>query len=146
MVAADTAAALDYCGVLAVEMFVTTDGELLVNEVAPRPHNSGHYTLNACTASQFEQQVRLLCGFSPAAAELLSPVAMVNLLGDLWQAGEPDWVRVLEAPGAMLHLYGKEAARPGRKMGHVNVLATDAETALSTARGILLDLGGKPTP
>jgi 5-(carboxyamino)imidazole ribonucleotide synthase len=146
VLAADTAAALDYCGVLGVELFVTTDGELLINEIAPRPHNSGHYTLDAASSSQFEQQVRLLCGFGPESADLLCPVAMVNLLGDLWSAGEPDWTWVLDTAGAKLHLYGKSEARPGRKMGHVNVLAADADTALSTARGILHELGGRPVP
>ncbi|MDZ7748830.1 MAG: 5-(carboxyamino)imidazole ribonucleotide synthase [Halofilum sp. (in: g-proteobacteria)] len=143
-IASRTAAALDYCGVLGVELFVTEDGAVLVNELAPRPHNSGHYTLDACATSQFEQQVRLLCGFGPGPTDLLAPVAMVNLLGDLWRDGPPDWARVLDEPGAKLHLYGKDHARPGRKMGHVNVLAADPDTALQSARAILTDLGGRP--
>lgn len=144
-VAAAAAVALDYCGVLGVELFVSTSGEVLVNELAPRPHNSGHYTLDACVTTQFEQQVRLLCGFDPGPVRLLTPVAMGNLLGDLWGDGEPDWARVLACPGAKLHLYGKREPRPGRKMGHVNVLAEHADTALATARALLADLGGRPT-
>ncbi|MGE5027453.1 MAG: 5-(carboxyamino)imidazole ribonucleotide synthase [Betaproteobacteria bacterium] len=136
--ALDTATAiatvLDYCGVLAVEFFVLDDGRLLVNEIASRPHNSGHYTLNACLTSQFEQQVRALAGLPLGAPDLLRPAAMVNLLGDLWQNGkEPSWNAVLSQPHAKLHLYGKQEARPGRKMGHFNVLAETAEAALKTA-------------
>ncbi len=128
------AAALDYCGVLAVEFFVLDNGQLLVNEIAPRPHNSGHYTQNACLTSQFEQQVRALAGLPLGAPDLLSPAAMVNLLGDLWQDGrEPSWGNVLSQPRAKLHLYGKRGARPGRKMGHFNVLAESADAALRTA-------------
>ena len=137
-IARHVAARLDYQGVLAVEFFLTVDGELLVNEIAPRPHNSGHYTLDACTVSQFEQQVRAVCGLGLAPALLTTPVAMVNLLGDLWPAGgAPDWKGVLAAGRARLHLYGKAEARPGRKMGHVNVLGLpgedDAAAAASTA-------------
>lgn len=128
------AAALDYCGVLAVEFFVLDDGRLLVNEIAPRPHNSGHYTLNACLTSQFEQQVRTLAGLPLGAPDLLRPAAMVNLLGDLWRDGqEPPWGIVLSQPRAKLHLYGKGEARPGRKMGHFNVLAESADAALRAA-------------
>lgn len=128
------AAALDYCGVLAVEFFVLGDGRLLVNEIAPRPHNSGHYTLDACLTSQFEQQVRTLAGLPLGAPDLLRPAAMVNLLGDLWRGGrEPPWDIVLSQPRAKLHLYGKEGARPGRKMGHFNVLAESADAALKMA-------------
>ncbi|MHB9119485.1 MAG: 5-(carboxyamino)imidazole ribonucleotide synthase [Burkholderiales bacterium] len=128
------AAALDYCGVLAVEFFVLGDGRLLVNEIAPRPHNSGHYTLNACLTSQFEQQVRTLAGLPPGAPDLLRPAAMVNLLGDLWRDGQaPPWDAVLSQPRAKLHLYGKQGARPGRKMGHFNVLAESADVALRAA-------------
>ena len=128
------AAALDYCGVLAVEFFVLDDGRLLINEIAPRPHNSGHYTLNACLTSQFEQQVRTLAGLPLGAPDLLRPAAMVNLLGDLWRDGqEPPWDAVLSQPYAKLHLYGKQGARPGRKMGHFNVLAESTGAALRTA-------------
>ena len=131
------AAALDYCGVLAVEFFVLEDDRLLINEIAPRPHNSGHYTLDACPSSQFEQQVRTLAGLPPGATDLLCPSVMVNLLGDLWpEGGEPNWDAVLREPRAKLHLYGKTEARPGRKMGHFTVLADTVETALRTALDI----------
>jgi 5-(carboxyamino)imidazole ribonucleotide synthase len=127
---------LDYCGVLAVEFFVTGDDALLVNEMAPRPHNSGHYTMDACATSQFEQQVRTLCGLPLGDARLLSPVVMVNLLGEAWQHGQPPWERVLELPQAKLHLYGKHEARPGRKMGHYTVLDQSADAALEKALGV----------
>jgi len=130
------ARALDYCGVLAVEFFITADGELLINEMAPRPHNSGHYTVDACVTSQFEQQVRMMCGLPPGDTFLLSPVVMVNLLGDIWAKGEPAWEAVLREPQACLHLYGKHEARKGRKMGHVNCLADDAGTAQQIASNI----------
>lgn len=130
---------LDYVGVLAVELFVLADDTLVVNEIAPRPHNSGHYTLDACVTDQFQQQVRTLCGLLPGRTDLLSPVAMVNLLGDLWPAGgEPHWDVLMEAPNAHLHLYGKRVARAGRKMGHFNVLAASADAALEQA-GALRD-------
>ena len=128
--------AMDYCGVLAVEFFLTRDGELLINEMAPRPHNSGHYTVDACLTSQFEQQVRTLCGLPPGATTLLSPVVMVNILGDLWQSGTPRWEKLLNHPQAKLHLYGKRHARPGRKMGHYNCLAKDLDTAIAIAEQI----------
>ena len=124
---------LNYCGVLAVEFFVTESGELLVNEMAPRPHNSGHYTSDACVTSQFEQQVRTLCGLPLGDTKLLSPVVMVNLLGEAWQQGAPQWDRVLNLPDAKLHLYGKHEARGGRKMGHYTVLDHSAEAALQKA-------------
>ncbi len=127
------AAELGYCGVLAVEFFVTESGGLLVNEMAPRPHNSGHYTIDACVTSQFEQQVRTLCGLPLGDARLLSPVVMVNLLGDAWQQGAPQWERVLSMPDAKLHLYGKHEARGGRKMGHYTVLDYSADAALQKA-------------
>jgi len=124
---------LDYCGVLAVEFFVAQDGELLVNEMAPRPHNSGHYTIDACVTSQFEQQVRTLCGLPLGDTRLLSPAVMVNLLGEAWHQGNPQWDRVLNLPDAKLHLYGKHEARGGRKMGHYTVLDQSAEAALQKA-------------
>ena len=127
---------LGYCGVLAVEFFVTTDGMLLVNEIAPRPHNSGHYTIDACATSQFEQQVRTLCGLSLGDTRLLSPVVMVNLLGEVWQRGEPAWDAVFRCPEAKLHLYGKHEARPGRKMGHYTVLGESADDALRKALAV----------
>ena len=124
---------LDYCGVLAVEFFVTQDDRLLVNEMAPRPHNSGHYTLDACATSQFEQQVRTLCGLTLGDTRLLAPVVMVNLLGEAWQHGQPQWERVFNVPEAKLHLYGKHEARDGRKMGHYTMLGATADAALQKA-------------
>ncbi|TVR23941.1 MAG: 5-(carboxyamino)imidazole ribonucleotide synthase [Ilumatobacter sp.] len=119
--------ALDYVGVLAVEFFVV-NGELIVNELAPRPHNSGHWTLDAARTSQFEQQVRAVCGLGLGATDLTAPaVAMVNLLGQLWDAGEPDWAVVLDHPRAKLHLYGKDQPRAGRKMGHLTVVGDSRE-------------------
>jgi 5-(carboxyamino)imidazole ribonucleotide synthase len=134
------AQALDYVGVLAVEMFVV-GGRLLVNEIAPRPHNSGHYTIDACRTSQFEQQVRVLCGLPLGDPSLHTPAVMVNLLGDIWGAGEPRWDAVLRHAGAHLHLYGKREARPGRKMGHVTVCEPDPARALDVALAIRKDLG-----
>jgi 5-(carboxyamino)imidazole ribonucleotide synthase len=128
--------AMDYCGVLAVEFFITRQGELLINELATRPHNSGHFTVDACATSQFEQQLRTLCGLPPGDTQLLSPVVMLNLLGDLWANGTPDWQAVFSEPGAHLHLYGKRAARPDRKMGHINTLATDVDTALAKSEAL----------
>jgi 5-(carboxyamino)imidazole ribonucleotide synthase len=126
--ACDIAAALDYVGVLAVEMFLV-DGDLVINELAPRPHNSGHWTLDASRTSQFEQQVRAVCGARLGDTSLTSnAAAMVNLLGDLWADGEPDWSVALAHPSTSLHLYGKATPRPGRKMGHLTVTAhTPAE-------------------
>jgi 5-(carboxyamino)imidazole ribonucleotide synthase len=128
---------LEYIGVLAVEFFVSTDGRVLVNEMAPRPHNSGHYTLDACVTSQFEQQLRMVCGLHAGSCELLEPVAMLNLLGDIWPAGGvPPWADVLANDHAKLHLYGKKEARPGRKMGHVNCLGGSREEAESLLQRI----------
>jgi 5-(carboxyamino)imidazole ribonucleotide synthase len=127
--------ALEYIGVLCVEFFVTRRGELLVNELAPRPHNSGHLTFDACRTSQFEQQLRAICGLPLGSPELLQPAAMVNLLGDLWKDGEPNWPAALRWPDVKLHLYGKAEPRPGRKMGHLTVLAPTAEEARARAVG-----------
>jgi 5-(carboxyamino)imidazole ribonucleotide synthase len=124
---------LDYVGVLCVEFFVSNDGRLLINELAPRPHNSGHLTFDACRTSQFEQQLRAICGYPLGSPELLQPAAMVNLLGDLWQGGEPDWAAALAMPDVKLHLYGKAEPRPGRKMGHITVLAPTAIEAKARA-------------
>jgi 5-(carboxyamino)imidazole ribonucleotide synthase len=122
---------LDYCGVLAVEFFISSDNEILINEMAPRPHNSGHYTLDACFTSQFEQQVRMMCGLSAGNSALHTPVAMWNVLGDIWpDAASPNWDDVLQHGKAKLHLYGKAEARPGRKMGHVNFLGDSTVHAL----------------
>ena len=131
--ATGVAVAMAYVGVLGVELFVAQGSRLLVNEMAPRPHNSGHYTMDACSADQFEQQLRTLCGLPLAQPWLLSPVAMINLLGDLWADGEPRWEEALRRPGVRLHLYGKAEPRPGRKMGHLNCLASDPDRALAIA-------------
>jgi len=127
---------INYCGILAVEFFCTRQGALLINELATRPHNSGHYTVDACATSQFEQQVRMMCGLPPGDTQLLSPVVMTNLLGDIWKGGEPDWQHVLNESQAHLHLYGKKEARPGRKMGHINCLARNVGQALATTTRI----------
>ncbi len=139
--AGEIAAALDVAGLLAVEFFLTAKGGLLVNELAPRPHNSGHFTFDACVTSQFEQQLRAVCGLPLGAPDLLSPVVMWNLLGDLWKNGEPDWSAILSEPRARLHLYGKAEARPGRKMGHVCVLAETTTTALKIIDELKKKLG-----
>jgi 5-(carboxyamino)imidazole ribonucleotide synthase len=125
--------ALDVVGVLCVELFVTAAGELLINELAPRPHNSGHLTFDACVTSQFEQQVRAVCGLPLGSTDLLRPAAMANLLGDLWQDGEPDWAAACAFPAVKLHLYGKAQARPGRKMGHLTAFAADSGAAREVA-------------
>ena len=132
------AEALDYRGVLCVEMFVLADGALLVNEIAPRPHNSGHYTIDACVTSQFEQQARVLAGLPLGDTAQHAPAVMVNLLGDIWfdasgARREPDWADVLRHPCAKLHLYGKPEPRRGRKMGHVTLLAPNHAQALAAA-------------
>jgi 5-(carboxyamino)imidazole ribonucleotide synthase len=132
--------ALEYVGLLCIEFFVTRDGRLLVNEVAPRPHNSGHLTVDACRTSQFEQQLRAICGLPLGSTAQLEPAAMANLLGDLWEQGEPHWAAALRFPDAKLHLYGKTTARPGRKMGHITALAAtraDARALVLRARDAL---------
>ena len=138
------AATLQYVGVLCVEFFVLEDGSLVANEMAPRPHNSGHYSIDACDVSQFDLQVRTLAGLPLVAPRLHSPAVMLNLLGDLWFDAvggiapavprTPDWAAVLSLPGARLHLYGKTEPRRGRKMGHLTVTAADAATARATAQ------------
>ncbi|HYU79764.1 MAG TPA: 5-(carboxyamino)imidazole ribonucleotide synthase [Vicinamibacterales bacterium] len=125
---------LSYIGVLCVEFFVGTDGRLLVNEIAPRPHNSAHFTFDACVTSQFEQQVRAICGLPLGATTQMKAAAMVNLLGDLWLDGEPDWAGALAIPDVKLHLYGKSHPRAGRKMGHITALADTVEIAIEKAR------------
>jgi 5-(carboxyamino)imidazole ribonucleotide synthase len=124
---------LGYVGVLCVEFFVTRDGRVLINEIAPRPHNSGHFTIDACVTSQFEQQVRAVCGLSLGDPAQIKPAAMVNLLGDLWIDGEPDWAAALAVPDVKLHLYGKGEARVGRKMGHITALADTVDEAAAKA-------------
>lgn len=132
---------LDYTGVLGVEFFVC-DGELLVNEMAPRPHNSGHYTLDACLTNQFEQQVRVLTGLPLGSAKQHSPAVMVNLLGDIWPSAEeaPAWLVALAQPQLKMHLYGKQAARAGRKMGHYTVLSAKREEAIKLAMQVRSEL------
>jgi 5-(carboxyamino)imidazole ribonucleotide synthase len=130
---------MDYVGVLCVEFFVLTDGHLLANEMAPRPHNSGHPSMDACDVCQFELQVRTLAGLPLTQPRQHSAAVMLNLLGDLWfvddasQPREPPWSKVLALPGLHLHLYGKHQARVGRKMGHLTVTAADAQTARAVA-------------
>jgi 5-(carboxyamino)imidazole ribonucleotide synthase len=124
---------LDYVGVLCIEIFVTKSGELLLNEIAPRPHNSGHYSIEACETSQFAQQVRAMVNAPLGDTRLLTPAVMVNVLGDCWSAGEPAWSDVLAVPGAHVHLYGKADAKPGRKMGHVTCTAASLDEALQRA-------------
>jgi 5-(carboxyamino)imidazole ribonucleotide synthase len=135
------AAAMEYVGTMAVEFFVVSGGRLLVNEIAPRPHNSGHFSLDACATDQFEQQVRAVAGLPLGDTTLLAPVSMVNLLGDVWERGQPRWDRALADPHVHLHLYGKTEPRPGRKMGHINALGSTPEDALRralAARAVLL--------
>ncbi len=132
--AIEVAEALDLIGVLTVELFLGQDGTLLINELAPRPHNSGHATIEACVTSQFEQQVRVMSGSPPGSTDLLFPTAMANLLGEIWAEGEPDWRVLFEFdPGVKLHLYGKSAAAAGRKMGHLTVVDREPQTALNRA-------------
>ena len=131
--ATQVATALEYVGVLAVEMFVADGGKLFVNELAPRPHNSGHYTIDACTVDQFEQQVRTMTDLPLGDPTLLSACCMVNVLGDSWAHGTPRWDRALALPGVRLHLYGKAEPRAGRKMGHLTCLADTADEALLLA-------------
>jgi 5-(carboxyamino)imidazole ribonucleotide synthase len=134
-------AAMDVVGVMAVEMFVTPNNDILVNELAPRTHNSGHLTLDGCVTSQFEQQVRAVCGLPLGCPDLHSPSAMSNLLGDLWQNGEPDWSAALSNPQVKLHLYGKAEARPGRKMGHLNASGQSEEEAVNSVQKARAALG-----
>jgi 5-(carboxyamino)imidazole ribonucleotide synthase len=138
--AGSLAEALDYCGVMAVEFFLLEDDTLLINEVAPRPHNSGHFTFGACVTSQFEQHLRAICGLPLGDSSLMRPVMMVNLLGDLWRNGPPRWDRLLAHPQVRLHLYGKHQAVPGRKMGHVLLLAENPDQAFHHTETFLRSL------
>lgn len=133
-VACAIAEKLDVIGLLAVEMFVDTSGEVLVNELAPRPHNSGHWSIEGCVTSQFEQHVRAVCGLKLGPVDLLRPAAMANLLGEIWQGGEPNWSAALEVPAVHLHLYGKTEPRPRRKMGHLTALANMTQEAADAVR------------
>ena len=132
---------LEVVGVLCVEFFLTRDGRLLINELAPRPHNSGHFSFDACVTSQFEQQLRSVCGLPLGSTEQLCDASMANLLGDVWSRGEPDWNAACAFPGVKLHLYGKTEARPGRKMGHLTALGPDAGTTVRRAREALTSPG-----
>jgi len=133
-IASNIASTFDYVGTLCVEFFLTKDGGLLVNELAPRPHNSGHLTFDACVTSQFEQQLRAVCGLPLGSTEFYRPAAMANLLGDVWETGEPKWTCALKHPDVKLHLYGKSEPRAGRKMGHITALASSAEDARKIVR------------
>lgn len=126
--------ALQYHGVLCVEYFLRTDGQVVINEIAPRPHNSGHLTIESHVTSQFQQQVRAICGLPLGSTVQKQPAAMANLLGDVWSHGEPDWSKSLAIPGVALHLYGKDSPRPGRKMGHLTCTASSAAIAADQAR------------
>lgn len=128
-IARSIAEAFTFVGTMCVEFFVTRAGELLVNEIAPRPHNSGHFTFDACVTSQFEQQLRAVCGLPLGSTEQFAPSAMANLLGQLWSCGEPIWERALGDPAVKLHLYGKLDAQAGRKMGHLTAMASSADVA-----------------
>ena len=131
--------ALNVTGVLCVEFFLDSGGDLLINELAPRPHNSGHLTIDACITSQFEQQLRAVCGLPLGSTKMFRPAAMANLLGDLWNGAEPDWAAACSLPDVKLHLYGKSDARPGRKMGHLTATgeaANSAERVVRTARAM----------
>ncbi|MDF1815234.1 MAG: 5-(carboxyamino)imidazole ribonucleotide synthase [Verrucomicrobiales bacterium] len=128
---------LDYVGILAVEFFLSKTGAILVNEIAPRPHNSGHHTIDGCYTSQFEQQLRAICDLPLGSPDLKGPAVMWNILGDIWpDQGQPDWERVLSEPGAKLHLYGKREPRTGRKMGHINFTGDSAEALIRRAQHI----------
>lgn len=142
-IARGIAGTLELEGVLCVEMFVTTGGDVLVNELAPRPHNSGHWTFDASITSQFEQQVRAVCGLSLGSTEQLRPAALANLLGDMWQRGAPDFEAALRFPEVKLHLYGKSVPRPGRKMGHLTAMADSPEEALEIVLAAREAAGGR---
>jgi 5-(carboxyamino)imidazole ribonucleotide synthase len=141
---------IDYVGVLCVEFFVLKSGDIVANEIAPRPHNSGHFTMDACVSSQFEQQVRAMARLPLGDTRLLAPVSMLNLLGDLWYGGgedkarEPAWNQVLSHPDAKLHLYGKSDPRMGRKMGHINCLGESPNQARQNCAAVALELGIEP--
>ncbi len=138
------ALALELVGVLAVEMFLMSDGGIVVNELAPRPHNSGHFSFDASVTSQFEQQVRAVCGLPLGSTESLRPAAMANLLGDAWAGGEPNWKAAASFPDVKIHLYGKAAAKPGRKMGHLTAFGATVEEAAATVRAARAALACKP--
>lgn len=137
---------LDVVGLIAVELFLCADGQFIVNEMAPRPHNSGHYSIDACATSQFEQHIRAVCDLPFGSVELLKPIVMVNLLGDLWTEtaeGTPDWAALLDDPKVKLHLYDKGTPRPGRKMGHFTVLGEEIDVTLASAEAYFKKLAGR---
>jgi 5-(carboxyamino)imidazole ribonucleotide synthase len=142
---------LEYVGVLCIEFFVLQDGRLVVNEIAPRPHNSGHHSLDSCLTSQFEQQVRTLAKLPLGDSRLLSPAVMLNILGDVWideassTTSAPPWEKILTMPSAKLHLYGKSEPKKGRKMGHINFLAASVEEALENANQAMVMLDIQPS-
>ena len=137
------AEAIGLVGVLAVEMFLMPNGAILVNELAPRPHNSGHFSFDACITSQFEQQLRAVCGLPLGSTDLLRPSAMANLLGDLWLNGEPNWRAASNFRNVKIHLYGKSEPKPKRKMGHLLAFGIDAESAISCVREAKLSLSSE---
>ena len=141
-IARNIAEKFDYVGTMCVEFFVTKDEKLIVNEIAPRPHNSGHLTFGPCVTSQFEQQVRAVCGLPLGSAEFYRPAAMANLLGDLWQNGEPNWAAALSDTNVKLHLYGKTDPRIGRKMGHLTASAATTDLAVEAVRSSRLAITG----
>ena len=149
-IAVAVAKSLDLVGVLAVELFLVDDGtpagRLVVNELAPRPHNSGHFSFDACKTSQFEQQLRAVCGLPLGDVTLMTQVAMANLLGDVWDGGPPDFAAALAVPGVNLHLYGKQDPRPGRKMGHLTAMAETVELAQQRVLDARERLRRKPAP
>jgi 5-(carboxyamino)imidazole ribonucleotide synthase len=142
-IAKDLLETLDVIGVLCIEFFLSRDQKIFINELAPRPHNSGHLTINAALTSQFEQQLRAVCGLPLGATDFLSAAAMANLLGDLWQDGEPNWAAAAGYPDVKLHLYGKDQVRPGRKMGHLTALAPSADAAVERVLHARKRLGPK---
>jgi len=144
-IARSIAETVGYVGTLCVEFFLTKDEKLIVNELAPRPHNSGHLTFGGCVTSQFEQQLRAVCGLPLGSPEFHRPAAMANLLGDLWEAGEPDWAAALADSSVKLHLYGKSEPRSGRKMGHLTALARTAREAAQIVRNARTKLIGEAT-
>jgi 5-(carboxyamino)imidazole ribonucleotide synthase len=141
-IARELAQRFEYVGTMCVEFFVKPDGEILVNEIAPRPHNSGHLTFGPCVTSQFEQQLRAVCGLPLGSTEFYRPAAIANLLGDIWEAGEPDWPAAISGADVKLHLYGKSEPRPGRKMGHLIATAATATAAAGLVRRARCSLTG----
>jgi 5-(carboxyamino)imidazole ribonucleotide synthase len=145
-IARSVADTLVYVGTLCVEFFLTRDEKLRVNELAPRPHNSGHLTFGPCVTSQFEQQLRAVCGLPLGSTEFYKPAAMANLLGDIWQHGEPDWPSAIAEANVKLHLYGKAEPRPGRKMGHLTAVGETAIEAVDSVRKARCALTGNVLP